>query len=185
MTKIPDLKYEPDWRRLKFVIDQSGLTEKEFAEILHLPDPEIITHIRYAQHGISEEFAERINSRYPQYSVEWLQGQPEAKAPEPGELFPAVYIMDRIKHMAYRQAEHEFELQADYVAKQIVKTVPLKGEERAEMLDHLAEQVVEMCALYEVVKECSAPENFEALKRLSDRSDELYEAAEQLGAVLF
>ena len=70
MTKVPDLKYEPDWRRLKFVIDQSGMSEKEFARFIDLSEPDIITHIRYAQCGIDQELAELINLKFPQYTEE-------------------------------------------------------------------------------------------------------------------
>lgn len=183
MTKVPDLKFEPDWRRLKFVIDQSGLSEQGFAEFVELPDPSIVTHIRYAQCGIDEQLALRINRKYPEYSVEWLMGRSEAKAPEVGALFRQVRTAERIKGLIYGEARRGLEEQADYVSKLIVRAVPLEGPQRAYLLGQLAGGVEELFSLYEIMKECVLPEHLAELHLLCDRCDELYEAAEKLGVV--
>ena len=182
MTKVPDLKFEPDWRRLKFVIEQSGMSEKEFAEFVDLPDPSIITHIRYAQCGIDEQLARKINYKYSQYSVEWLLGQPEI--PKIAKMLPEVWKEEQIKEMAFIHAKDRFNSLADIVEKQIIRTIPSQDELREERLDHLADDIIEMNSLYEIMKECAAPQDIDNLSKLRDRYDDLYEAAVKLDADL-
>ena len=102
MTKVPDLKYEPDWRRLKFVIDQSGMSEREFALFIDTFEPDIITHIRYAQCGIDRELAGQINAKFPQYSEEWLLGEVDAPSPMNVEMFPDLKTAEYVKQRLFK-----------------------------------------------------------------------------------
>ena len=180
LTKVPDLKFAKDWRRLKFVIDQSGETEWWFAKQIDLENLDLINRIHYAQCGIDEQLARKIHARYPQYSVEWLLGQPDAEEPRLESMFPDVRVLNKIKRLAYQHAEQEFKSQAEFISSSIIKAIPLKGEEQDSLLEVLCDEAEELSFLYQILQACVAPDDISDLNRYRDLCDDLCEALDRL-----
>ena len=71
-------KITKSWERLQTVIESSGLSVNGFAHQIGLSRGENLYQIKKGNNDISKDLAQRINDRYPQYSVGWLiTGIPE------------------------------------------------------------------------------------------------------------
>ena len=180
MRNVPDLKFEPDWRRLKFVIEQSGLSMREFAELVELEDSDLIVHIRYAQCGIDEQLARKIHRVFPQYSMEWLQGQSDAAIPETANMFRQVKALEHAQGVFFELADKEFEARAKIASDLLIRMIP-NGHQQQELLDELNEEISELTHLLEIMKLFVHPTAQSDLHRANDIYDDLCAAAEKMG----
>ncbi len=181
MNKIPDKRYEPHWRRLKFVIEQSGMSEERFAEFVGLENPELIDHIRYAQCGIDEELAKRIHQSFPQFGIDWLLGNPSSLPPETAEMFPQVRQAEEASMEAFDRAEQEYLQLADAISKTLIRMIPagaMSREALGEEYYRLADRFTE---LLETMKRNMLPALRPRMQEANRTYDDLCFAADELG----
>ena len=184
LCNVPDLKFEPDWRRLKFVIEQSGLSEERFAEFVGLDDADIITHIRYAQCGIDAGLARRIHDAYPQFPTDWLLGKPDSGLPSTADMFYQVGMVQRMNLLIFERAEEEFETMTSMIAKSLIEMIVLDESSRRERFDALAAAIRQMMNLLDAMQQSVQPSTRERLRVANEACDDLCQAAETFGLPL-
>ncbi|MDE5621771.1 MAG: hypothetical protein K2I59_02100, partial [Alistipes sp.] len=160
------------------------LSEERFAEFVGLDDADIITHIRYAQCGIDEKLAGKIHAAFSHYTVDWLLGRPEAKAPEVSGLFPEVEAIDSLIERLFEHTWSEFGLTSARVSKLLIGMIPLSASERSARVDELTVELRQLTNLFGLMRQCVQPATRSRLAGASEVCDALYEAAEEFGVTL-
>ena len=184
LTKVPDLKFEPDWRRLKFVIEQSCMSEEQFAEFIRLEDPGIFVHIRYGQCGIDVSLAQRIFRAFPQFTTDWLLGRTDAPLPATADMFPQVQLVKTLSFRAFEQAEKEFKETAMIISGILIQMIPLRDLERAKLFEKLHGNIVHLMLLFETMRQNTQPATRDRMQEASCLCDDLCQAAEEYGLPL-
>ncbi|MDE6624017.1 MAG: hypothetical protein K2K30_06480 [Alistipes sp.] len=183
MRNVPDLKFEPDWRRLKFAIEQSGMSNEEFAEFAQLDDPGIITHIRYAQCGIDEKLAKQINRAFPQIPTDWLLGRPGAPLPEPANMFPEIKEKEDRMFQAFEQAEAEFKATIPVISRSLIRLMPCADITQIPTKE-LDDDINRLLDLLENMRHNTLPATRDRLHEAAYLCDELCCAAAKFGLPL-
>lgn len=181
MSKIPDKRYEPHWRRLKFVIEQSGLSEERFAEFVGLEEPELIDHIRYAQCGIDAELAECIHQAFPQFGIDWLLGKPSSLPPETAEMFPQVRQAEEASMETFNRAEEEYLQIADTISKILIHMIPAAELSRKALGEQYYRQADRFTELLETMQRNTLPATRQRMQEANRTYDDLCCAADVLG----
>ena len=65
-------------KRLKALIDEEGLSQTDFADIIHMTQQNV-SRIINLKTALTEATASEISSSFPKYSVEWLLGLSDHK----------------------------------------------------------------------------------------------------------